>query len=134
MIFVDSNVPMYLVGAEHPNKQAARRVLERLIAGSQRLVTDAEVIQEILHRYVAIRRRDAIAPCVDALLGVVDEVFEVRPEDALRARDLVLGRGMEALSARDAIHVAVMERTGIRRLVSFDAGFDEVLSLERIWT
>ncbi len=67
MIFVDSNVPMVLVGAEHPNKQAARRVLERLIAGSQRLVTDAGVIQEILHRYVAIRRRDAIAPCVDVV-------------------------------------------------------------------
>ncbi|WP_405285676.1 type II toxin-antitoxin system VapC family toxin [Gaopeijia maritima] len=76
----------------------------------------------------------AIAPCVDALLGVVDEVFEVRPEDALSARDLVLGRGVEALSARDAIHVTVMERTGVRRLVSFDRGFDDVAGLERIWT
>lgn len=60
-------------------------MLERLIAGSQRLVTDAEVIQEILRRY-------------------------------------------------DAIHVAVMERTGVRRLVSFDAGFDDVPGLERVWT
>ena len=32
MIFVDSNIPMYLVGAEHPNKDAARRLLERAIA------------------------------------------------------------------------------------------------------
>lgn len=60
VIFVDSNVPMYLVGAEHPNKIAARLLLERAIANGERLVSDAEVLQEILHRYVAIARRDAI--------------------------------------------------------------------------
>jgi predicted nucleic acid-binding protein len=27
VIFVDSNIPMYLVGAPHPNKDAAARVL-----------------------------------------------------------------------------------------------------------
>jgi len=134
VIFVDSNIPMYLVGAEHPNKHAARRILERLIAGRERLVTDAEVIQEILHRYVAIRRRDAIAPCTDALLGLADEVFEIRPEDALRARDLLLTAAHAELGARDAIHVAVMERCGVTRIVSFDSGFDSVDGLERIWT
>ena len=30
MIFVDSNIPMYLVGAEHPNRAAARALLERI--------------------------------------------------------------------------------------------------------
>lgn len=132
MIFIDSNVPMYLVGADHANKHAARRILERLIAGSERLVTDAEVIQEILHRYTAIRRRDAIAPCIDALLGLVDEVFEIGLDDVLRARSLVLGEGR--LSARDAVHVAVMERSGVHRILSFDSGFDALKGLERIAT
>ncbi len=130
MIFLDSNVPMYLVGAEHPNKHAARRILERLIAGSERLVTDAEVIQEILHRYVAIHRRDAIGPCVDALLGIADEVFPVDLADALGARDLLASE--ERLSARDALHVAVMRRYGVRRILTFDAGFDAVEGIERI--
>lgn len=130
MTFLDSNIPMYLVGAPHPNKEAARRILERLIAAEERLVTDTEVIQEILHRYVAIRRRDAIAPCVDALLGLVDEVYGVELDDVLGARDLVVTTG--GLSARDAIHVAVMDRVGVRRLVSFDRGFDQVEGLERI--
>ena len=67
MIFVDSNIPMYLVGAEHPNKDGARRLLEQCIARGERLVADAEVLQEILHRYVAINRRDAIQPAFDAL-------------------------------------------------------------------
>lgn len=130
MIFLDSNVPMYLVGAEHPNKHAVRRILERLIAASERLVTDAEVIQEILHRYTAIRRRDAIGPCVDALLGLADEVFPVEAEDALAGRDLLLSS--EGLSARDALHVAIMQRHGVGRILSFDAGFDGVSGIERI--
>jgi predicted nucleic acid-binding protein len=53
LIFVDSNIPMYLIGAAHPHKTEAQLILERLIAGGQRLVTDAEVLQEILHRYTA---------------------------------------------------------------------------------
>ena len=51
MIFIDSNVPMYLVGSEHPHKIDAQRLLERFISDDERLVTDAEVLQEILHRY-----------------------------------------------------------------------------------
>lgn len=130
MIFLDSNVPMYLVGAEHPHKHTARRILERLIAASERLVTDAEVIQEILHRYTAIRRRDAIGPCIDALLGLADEIFPVEAEDALAARDLLMRA--EGLSARDALHVAVMRRYGVGTILSFDAGFDAVDGIERI--
>ena len=56
MILVDSNVPMDLVGVPHPHKVDARRLLETAIAFGERLVTDAEVLQEVLHRYVAIGR------------------------------------------------------------------------------
>src|SRR5688572_30589515 len=71
MIFVDSNLPMYLVGAEHPHKADSQRLLESAIAAGERLVTDAEVFQEILHRYVAIKRRDAIQPAFDVLNDLV---------------------------------------------------------------
>ncbi|HET6473205.1 MAG TPA: type II toxin-antitoxin system VapC family toxin, partial [Pseudomonadales bacterium] len=77
MIFIDSNVPMYLVGGAHPHKIDAQRVLERLVSDRERLVIDAEVLQEILHRYVAIDRRDAVQPAFEAISAVVDEVFDV---------------------------------------------------------
>ena len=86
MIFVDSNIPMYLVGAAHPNKDAAIRLLDQLIARGERLVTDAEVLQEILHRYHAIKRPDAMQPAFDAVLGVVDEVFAIERADVERHR------------------------------------------------
>src|SRR3972149_6444772 len=41
MIFVDSNIPMYLIGAPHANKSRARELLERCIADRERLGTDA---------------------------------------------------------------------------------------------
>jgi predicted nucleic acid-binding protein len=130
VILVDSNVPMYLVGAPHPHKADAQRMLERLVSQGERLVTDAEVLQEILHRYVAIDRRDAIQPAFDAVLGVVDEVLPVTRQDAERARTIVLGS--PRLSARDAIHLAVMEHHAIARLLSFDSAFDRVPGITRL--
>ena len=124
MIFVDSNIPMYLVGASHPNKTVARRLVESALVAGDRLVTDAEVLQEILHRYVAIDRRDAIDAAFDALLGVVDEVFPIDQSDLERARRLVLGT--PRLSARDAVHVAVMQTRDVDTIMSFDRGFDGI--------
>jgi hypothetical protein len=130
VIFVDSNIPMYLVGAAHPNKAAARTALELCIARGERLLTDAEVLQEILHRYHAIRRPDAIQPAFDALLGVVDEVYPIERADVEQAKALMTG--LAALSARDAVHVAVMQRRRVPRVLSFDAGFDAVEWIERL--
>jgi len=69
VIFIDSNVPMYLVGFPHPNKAAAEHVIAAPIAREEKLVSDAEVLQEILHRYASIQRPDAIQPAFDALLA-----------------------------------------------------------------
>ena len=130
MIFIDSNIPMYLVGAPHPHKTDAQRLLERAIADGARLVTDAEVLHEILHRYVAINRRDAIQAAFDAIQRVVDETFAITPSDVERAKTIV--QGHPSLSARDAVHVATMERNRVTRIMSFDEGFDRYPGLERL--
>jgi predicted nucleic acid-binding protein len=130
VIFIDANIPMYLIGAPHPNQDAARRALELVISRGERMVTSAEVMQEILHRYGRIQRPDAIQPALDALLGVVDEVFPIDAADVQRAKDVMMG--MSKISARDALHVAVMKRHGITRVMSFDVGFDSVGWVERV--
>ena len=121
---------MYLVGAPHPHKSDARRWLEELVSGHERLVTDAEVLQEILHRYVAIDRPDAIQPAFNALLGVVDEVFPVDQPAVERAKQIVLGH--KGLSARDAVHLAVMQVHNVKRILTFDAGFDGFPGITRL--
>lgn len=121
---------MYLVGSPHPHKADAQRLLEKLISDRERLVTDAEVLQEILHRYVAIDRRDAIQPAFDALLGVVDEVLSVDGGAVERAKQIVLG--YRQLSARDAVHLSVMEQNGIHQILSFDSGLDAFPGITRL--
>jgi predicted nucleic acid-binding protein len=130
VIFVDSNVPMYLIGTPHPHKLDAQRVMQTVIAGGEALVTDAEVLQEICHRFVAVRRRDMIQPGFDVVLEAVDEVLPVTREDVEDAKDIVLR--YPALSARDAIHLAVMCRHRISRIITFDRGYDEYPGIERL--
>ena len=121
---------MYLVGAPHAHKSDARRLLEKVVSERQSLVTDAEVLQEILHRYVAIDRRDAIQPAFDALIGIVDQVLAVDRPIAERAKQIVLG--YRQLSARGAVHIAVMEHHGIEQVMTFDSGFDRFPGITRL--
>jgi predicted nucleic acid-binding protein len=93
-------------------------------------VTDAEVYQEILHRYVAIGRRDAIQPAFDVLNELVDEIFPVDWTAVDRAKSLVLAYARQ--TARDAIHVAVMEQHAVTDILTFDAGFDEIPGIARV--
>jgi len=130
MILIDSNIPMYLVGASHPHKVDAQRLIERLLSEDEKLVTDAEVFQEILHRYVAIDRKDAIALAFGILLELSDEVLPIDGDTVLRAKEIIL-RGA-GVSARDAIHLAVMAREKIERILTFDRGFDRHPGVKRI--
>ena len=130
MIFVDSNIPMYLAGAPHPHKTDSQFLVASLAAAGQSLVTDAEVLQEILHRFIAIGRREAVTPVMKVLLDLVDDVFAVEKYDVLRAAEIAQNR--ESFSARDAVHIAVMEHRGIQAILSFDADFDRWPGLKRI--
>ena len=121
---------MYLVGGHHPHKTDAQRLLEKLIRERHPLVTDAVVLQEILHRYVAINRRDAIQPAFDALLGIIDQVLAVDRTVIERAKQIVLE--YRRLSARDAVHLSVMEQNGIEQILSFNSGFDSFPGIARL--
>lgn len=131
MIFVDSNVPMYLVGADHPHKTDARVLLERLVANGERLVTDAEVLQEIIHRYAATNRRNLLAVAIQTTLDLVDEIFPVDGLTVMRAAEIV--QADHSFSVRDSLHIAVMEQHAISLIFSFDADFDRWPGLQRIY-
>ncbi len=130
MIFIDSNIPMYLIGTDHPNKERTISILERLVRDETRLVTDAETLQEILHRYTAIKRVEAIEPAYNAILGIIDEVLPVTEGDLILAKDILLNSS--GVSARDAVHAAVMRNNNIETIFSFDSDFDIFSFINRI--
>jgi hypothetical protein len=130
LILIDSNIPMYLIGDDATRQGEVQELLSRLTIQRERLVTDVEVFQEILHRLQGIDRMDRIQPAYDLLLDVVDDVLPYEFVDAMRAKEVLLAR--RELSARDAVHVAIMQRHGVKRVFSYDHHFDSVPGIERI--
>ena len=121
---------MYLVGAPHRNKDRAIAVLTQLIRNEEQLVTDVEVYQEILHRYTAIQRPDAIDSAFENLDAIADDILTFGMAEVRAARTLI--DSVPGLSARDALHVAVMRSAGTDRIFSFDNGFDSCPGIVRL--
>ena len=121
---------MYLVGVDHPNKDRGNDRLRQFAAQREPLVTSVEVYQEILHRYATTRHRQAINDAFDALDRIVDAVLTFGVAEVRAAKEIVYE--IRELSARDALHLAVMNSVGISRIFSFDRGFDSYPGIERL--
>lgn len=128
--FLDANVLMYAAGAEHPLREPCRAALERAVELRIRLVTDSEVLQEILYRYFSIDRPDAAQVVYRSAIDLCDEIFAVAEKHTTRALELLLQN--PDLSPRDAIHVATIEDAGNPRLLSTDRDFDAIAAVNRI--
>lgn len=129
-VFVDSNIPMYAAGREHPNRAPAIRFLEQTRDGKIEACTSTEVLQEILYRYSSLARLDLARTVYDALVEICPVILGVTLADSDRSRDLVCGPGN--LSARDAFHAAVMINHGIEWIATFDADFDRIGGVRRV--
>ena len=127
MIFIDSNIPMYVAGREHPNRGPAARLLERVRAGEVEACTSTEVLQEILYRYHALRRSDLAFEVYDLFAALCPGVLPVTLADTDRARELLAE--LDGLGVRDAIHAAVALNHDIEEIASFDRAFGRVPGL-----
>ena len=130
MIFIDSNVPMYVAGRDHPLREPARRLLARVRAGEVEACTSTEVLQEILYRYLGLKRPDLAREVYDLFAQLCPVVLPVTLADTDRAKQLCTGA--TGIGVRDAIHAAVMINNGVRQIATFDASFDRVPDIERI--
>jgi predicted nucleic acid-binding protein len=128
-VFIDSNIPMYVAGREHPSREPARRFLARVRAGEIESCTSTEVLQEILYRYVGLRRLDLARQVYELFVEICPRILPVTLADTDRAKELI--GSVKGASVRDAIHAAVMLNNGVREIASFDAGFDRIPGLRR---
>lgn len=129
--FLDANVPIYAAGKPHPLKEPCARILLLAAQYPQAFVTDAEILQELLHRYLALRLwsqgRVAFRHFAELMRERVEAVQGVDVERAAELAD-----SDPELSARDLLHVAVMERLQVNRIISADKGFDRLPEIERL--
>ncbi len=129
--FIDANVPIYASGRENPNKQPCAQVLTMAAEHPMSFVTDAEVLQELLHRYLASQRwalgREVLRSFAEVMRDRIEPVYV---EDIAWAANLA--DSYPGISARDLVHAAVMHRLGAYRIISSDSDFDHLPGITRL--
>lgn len=130
MILADSNIVMYAAGAEHPFKRRSTRFLESVAEGRIDAAIDAEALEEILHRYRALRRWSEGRQVYDMARTIFPTVIPVTAEILDRARALLDVHSQ--VMARDALHAAVVECHSLDAICSFDRDFDRIRGIRRI--
>lgn len=129
--FIDANVPIYAAGRAHPLKEPCVQVLLLAAEHPQTFVTDAEVLQELLHRYLSLRLWPVGREAFHRFSELMEERIEaVQAVDIQRAASLADAH--HELGARDLLHAAVMQRLGLHRIISADTGFDRLAGMERL--
>ena len=130
MTLVDTNILVYAAGREHAHKRRSAAFLLAVAGGEVEAAIDSEVLQEILHRYRFLGRwKDGAAVYEEARL-VFRDVFPVTAEVTDQARRILDGEA--SLTARDAVHAAVVKVYGLTSICSFDRDFDRIPGLKRI--
>jgi len=130
-IFIDTNVPIYAAGRPHGYKQPSIEVTELASRNAEQFVTDVEVLQELINRYRSIRLWQTGRRVFDEFSSVmVGRVEPMLPQDAQLAASLA--DAYPGLDARDLIHLAVMQRLGVTRIVTTDGGFKNLPGIERL--
>jgi len=130
-VFLDANIPIYAAGRPHPLKASATQIVLLAAEHPEHFVTDVEVVQEMLHRYLALRLWDSGRAAVEQFMalmeGRIESVIAGDLEELVR-----LTERHRDVAARDLLHAAVMRRLGVTRIVSTDADFDRIDGVERL--
>ena len=130
MILVDTNVLMYAAGVPGEFKERSASYVQRVAAGGIDAVLDAEVLQEVLHRYRALDRWGDGRRLFDLARTLFPVVLPITAGVVDRAR--VLLDAYPHLMARDALHAAVVLLNELDGICSFDRDFDSVAGVTRI--
>lgn len=130
-IFIDTNMPMYAAGVSHPLKEPSQQVILAVATGKIDAITDTEVFQEILYRYIHINEREKGTKVFDHFYRIMlGRVLPIGEADILETRKLA--EQYSFLTPRDLIHLAIMKRYGIKEIISTDKGFDKIPGIRRI--
>lgn len=129
--FIDVNIPIYAAGREHRYKEPCARVLMIVERRPLEFVTSVEVLQELVHYYLASRRweigREVLRSFSEIMHDRIEPIYE---EDILLAGNLADYH--PHVSTRDLVHAAVMKRLGADRVISADTDFDRLPGITRL--
>ena len=132
-VFIDTNIPMYAAGKDHPFKKKCLDILDSIAREEIEAYTDTEVLQEILYRYFYINQRETGLEIFDLFATIMDgAILPVLHGDIMLARLLAEKEETVMLYPRDLIHLAVMMNNGIKQIITVDRGFLKIPGIEII--
>lgn len=130
-IFLDTNIAIYASGQPHIYKSPCAQVLNLVAERPTSFFTDAEVFQELLHRYLSLQ----IWPQGKEVFQRFGRLMQDRVESIIHGdleQAALLADTFQGVSARDLLHRAVMARLGSGRIVSADRDFERFPEVERL--
>jgi predicted nucleic acid-binding protein len=128
-LILDTNVLIYAIGAEHPLKKPAQRIVRALEGGAVEATTSVLVLQEFT--YVSARRRgeEEAIRFARAYVDLLEPLLAVEQDHLMTALDLVASVG---LRPSDALIAAASLQT-TQTLVSADRDFSRVPGLNLVY-
>ena len=129
VILLDANIAIYAEGREHVYRDPCRLVMDQVRLRPERYAIDAETLQEILYFYSRQGELDKGIRIVDELLSLIPNIVPITTAE-IRAAMRLMQETM-GLSARDAVHAAVVMVHGLDGIVSADRDFDRIPGLRR---
>lgn len=129
--FVDANIPIYAAGREHQYKDSCARIIRAIASNPAHFMTDAEVLQELMHHYRRANRwatgREIFRRFETLLQGRIEPTYSADVSQAARMAD----EGIQS-SSRDLVHASVMRRCGTSFCISADTDFDRIPGVRRL--
>ncbi|MBE3587423.1 MAG: type II toxin-antitoxin system VapC family toxin [Thermoanaerobacteraceae bacterium] len=130
MFLIDTNIFIYAAGKEHPLKRSCATIYHRILAEPEQYVIDTEVLQEILHVFSARRESARGIEMVRNLLILFPNPIPISRNELEKATAFL--EQYAGLSARDALHAAVVSVHDLDGIISMDRDFDAVTGIRRI--
>ena len=121
-LYIDSNIFLYSIIMDPRYGKPCAKIIEDIYAKRVKALISSIVLLEVanaLRKY----RVPNLSERVKGILSLPLRVAEVSIDDVLRAIEL---SERLKLSPYDALHVAVMDREGVNRIVTVDKDFDKV--------
>ena len=128
--FLDSNILMYCFGKDHPLKDPCKKIIDLLGRGVIAAVTDTEVLQEILYRYISIKKQGLAFELCEAAIALCQAILPVTLQDIRLAKEILFKH--TNINVRDAVHAASMQHNRLGKILSADTHFDSIAGVQRV--
>ncbi|GAA0340240.1 type II toxin-antitoxin system VapC family toxin [Actinoallomurus spadix] len=131
MIVLDTTVLVYAVGADHELRSSCRDLVQAIADGEIRATTTVEVIREFTHVRARRRTREDAAELARDYIELLSPLLIVEEPD-LREGLRLYTEGTR-LGAFDAVLAAAAHSVGAEALISADAAFSSIASLNHVF-